>query len=276
MNRIDFNQWTNPTNTERVELIFESRHKAYGAYALRTQYDRTLIRAFVSTVFILLSLFLIPFVKQLFANNLPTIHIQGQNDSIVAHVIEITPMKKKVVKHLKTKSGKKNNQAQLYTFMDTLDQVDTSEVLSSELQVGPIGDSNSIDLPFIDGNSEFGNTIVVQTKKKEEDLNILTVPPIMPQFIGGETALYDFLGNELKIPDEAIDEGVSARVTINFVVEKDGSISNIKILACNQKGYGFENEAIEVVSKMPSWKPGYQNGHPVRVYFNLPINFIVR
>lgn len=104
-------------------------------------------------------------------------------------------------------------------------------------------------------------------------------PPVrfaekMPEFIGGMEALYAFLRENLVYPEVARNSGIQGTVLIEFVVERDGSISNVKTLVplfpeC-------DTEAIRVIKKLPKWKPGEQMGKPVRVFFNLPVRFTLQ
>ncbi len=93
----------------------------------------------------------------------------------------------------------------------------------------------------------------------------------MPQFPGGLLHLMRYLSEHIKYPAAAMDNGCSGTVVLHFVVETDGSISNIKVLmgVCPS----LDNEAIKVVSGMPKWIPGHIKGKPVRVSFNLPVKF---
>ncbi|HHU47302.1 MAG TPA: energy transducer TonB [Bacteroidales bacterium] len=104
-----------------------------------------------------------------------------------------------------------------------------------------------------------------------EDAPIVRFAEKMPEFIGGPDALYAFLQKNLEYPQSARDNNIEGTVLIEFVVERNGSVSNAKVIvplfpACDQ-------EAIRVVQMLPKWKPGEQMGKPVRVYFNLPIKF---
>lgn len=103
-------------------------------------------------------------------------------------------------------------------------------------------------------------------------------PPVrfaeeMPEFSGGQEAMYAWLHNELQYPEVARTNGIQGVVLVEFVVERDGSISNVKALAplypdCDQ-------EAIRVIRKMPKWKPGKSMGKPVRCFFQIPVRFIL-
>lgn len=104
-----------------------------------------------------------------------------------------------------------------------------------------------------------------------EDAPIVRFAEKMPEFIGGVDALYAFLQKNLEYPQSARDNNVQGTVLIEFVVERNGNVSNVKVVAplfpaCDQ-------EAIRVVQMLPKWKPGEQMGKAVRVYYNLPIKF---
>lgn len=96
----------------------------------------------------------------------------------------------------------------------------------------------------------------------------------MPEFIGGEPKLYKYLGENTKYPAIPLDNGIEAKLYVQFIVNKDGSISDVKVL--NPQGYGFDEEAKRVISEMPNWKPGKQRGSKVRVYYVIPINFALK
>ncbi len=104
---------------------------------------------------------------------------------------------------------------------------------------------------------------------KEDE--ILITAEVMPEFPGGLQALYQYLSKELNYPWLAKDLGIQGSVFIGFVVEKDGSVSNVHIL--RGIGGGCDEEAIRVVSNMPNWIPGRMGTKPVRVSFSLPVRF---
>jgi len=93
----------------------------------------------------------------------------------------------------------------------------------------------------------------------------------MPTFPGGEEALMDFIGTNIRYPKYAQDHGISGRVFIKFVVMPDGSVSNVEVL--KGIGGGCDEEAVRVVKMMPKWIPGEKDGKKVRVSYTLPINF---
>jgi len=96
----------------------------------------------------------------------------------------------------------------------------------------------------------------------------------MPEFPGGMAALMKYLAENIKYPSLAKESGIQGRVFINFVVEPDGAISNVKVL--RGIGGGCDEEAVRVVERMPKWSPGKQRGKPVRVSYNLPVKFTLQ
>jgi len=93
----------------------------------------------------------------------------------------------------------------------------------------------------------------------------------MPSFRGGEQKLFEFLGNNLAYPQEAKEAGIEGKVFVEFYIEKDGAVSNAKVL--RGIGYGCDEEALRVIGLMPKWSPGMQRGKAVRVRYTLPIVF---
>lgn len=111
-------------------------------------------------------------------------------------------------------------------------------------------------------------TSTAQTKKNNM---VFDVVEVMPQFPGGQIAMLQYLMKNIKYPEQAMKEGIQGRVTVRFIVEKDGSISDVKpVLSVHPL---LNKEAVRVVKSMPKWSPGKHNGKPVRVRFNLPVMF---
>ena len=119
------------------------------------------------------------------------------------------------------------------------------------------------------------NIAIVQVQIEEEEdeteTQIFTVVENEPEFPGGTEALYKYLAQNIKYPQLARENNITGKVYVTFVVEKDGSIANPKVL--RDIGGGCGAEALRVVKSMPKWAPGKQRGKAVRVQFNLPVNF---
>jgi len=113
--------------------------------------------------------------------------------------------------------------------------------------------------------------VKIEEEEEEEDVQIFTVVENDPEFPGGMEALYKYLRENIKYPQLARDNNITGKVYVTFVVEKDGSIANPRVL--KDIGGGCGAEAIRVVKAMPKWSPGKQRGKAVRVQFNLPVSF---
>ena len=94
-----------------------------------------------------------------------------------------------------------------------------------------------------------------------------------PEFIGGDEARIKYLQKNIKYPTLAKESGIQGTVYVTFVVEKDGSISNVKVL--RGIGGGCDIESVRIIKNMPNWKPGMQKGKAVRVQYNMPIRYVL-
>ena len=110
---------------------------------------------------------------------------------------------------------------------------------------------------------------VVEEEVTEQE--IFQIVEEMPAFPGGEAKLMEYVGKNIKYPQIARETGIQGRVFIGFVVEPDGSVSNVKLL--RGIGGGCDEEAMRVVKSMPKWKPGKQRGKAVRVSYQIPVFF---
>ncbi|MBR6440933.1 MAG: energy transducer TonB, partial [Bacteroidales bacterium] len=115
--------------------------------------------------------------------------------------------------------------------------------------------------------------MVAVEEEIEEEEEVFMVVENDPEFPGGMEAMMKFLAENIVYPQEAKDNNIQGRVFVSFVVEKDGSISNIKVI--RDIGGGCGAEVVRVVKLMPKWKPATQKGKPVRVQFNLPVQFTI-
>ena len=104
---------------------------------------------------------------------------------------------------------------------------------------------------------------------------IYTVVEHKPEFPGGMDALVAWIGSHVQYPAKAREEGLQGTVFVTFVVERDGLISNVRVIRHREETALLEEEAVRLVRTMPKWKPGKQRGKKVRVQFNLPIQFML-
>jgi protein TonB len=141
---------------------------------------------------------------------------------------------------------------------------DSEEEDPIEIESLEIDESAAID-PLENVNLE------EEPEDSEPENKIFIIVEKEPEFPGGLDALYQYLGSKIKYPAMAKDSGIMGIVNLTFVVEKDGTITGVKLL--RDIGGGCGEEALRVIKEMPNWSPGKQRKKPVRVQFTLPVYF---
>ena len=116
-------------------------------------------------------------------------------------------------------------------------------------------------------------TPIIMEEEEAADDYIFTIVEEQPEYPGGTEAMYKYLRDNMRYPTMAREAGIQGTVFVTFVVERDGSITNVEIV--RGIGGGCDEEAIRVVRSMPKWNPGKQRNQPVRVQFNLPVRFML-
>ena len=130
----------------------------------------------------------------------------------------------------------------------------------------------------VKGNTDKGEVLKAEQEiaqpeppKHEEENKVFDVVEEQPSFPGGPAALQRWLRDNMKYPVVAAENGIEGRVIVQFVVGKDGSISGVKVV--RPVDQSLDREAVRVVSSMPRWTPGRQNGSSVNVRYTLPVTF---
>lgn len=246
--------------TDIDEIVFEKRNQDYGAYYLRKKYNRYVTRALTISVLALLMATIIPFILFKQARSI--------NDNKDVSV-EFTDMNKPPEDAPPPPPPPPPPEAleQKVKFTAPVVTSDTVE------DTGALNQDDLNQQSTTTAVTEETDIVVEETVNEviEQQAPILTIVELMPSYDGGETAMYEWLGNNIKYPQVAKETGITGTVIVTFVVEKDGSITGVQVL--KDIGGGCGEEAVRVVKNMPKWKAGKQNGVPVRVQFNLPIRF---
>jgi periplasmic protein TonB len=118
------------------------------------------------------------------------------------------------------------------------------------------------------------STTKADDKMEMDKEGVYSRADVMPSFPGGEKALIKFMEDNLQYPQEALDEGVEGNLKFQFAVDEAGKVYT-PILIGEKMGYGFEEEAMRVIKKMPKWNPGSIKGKNVKTRFTLPISFVI-
>jgi protein TonB len=264
---------------EWLDLVFENRNQSYGAYVLRKESGNYLTKALLIAAFFFISTTVL--LSTSFWRNKQDLTVSSAIDKPDEKVYEIEMIKEakkpEPLVEAATKTLVEDFKQIEYTTPNVVaDNLVTTEpptmealataVIGTQTIEGTIG--NVINAPNTNtstsgtGNGEGVDSDVV--------LNSGTVEQL-PEFPGGMAAWNKFLSKNLRYPPIAQENVVMGRVTVSFVVEKNGEISAIKVL--KGIGAGCDEEAIRVIKKSPMWKPGFQNGRAVRVSYVIPIVF---
>lgn len=151
--------------------------------------------------------------------------------------------------------------------VDMLVIVDDNTEIEDELE---IEDSEADDKTAITAVMQVSE----EKEEEKEDTPVFFIVEEMPDFPGGQLALRKFIAQAIKYPVIAQENGIQGKVFVNFVVAKDGTVTNAKI--ARGVDPSLDKEALRVVNSLPKWKPGKQGGKPVRVSYTVPINFVLQ
>lgn len=255
------NQW--------IDIVFEGRNKLYGAYELRKTNRKTSARALI----IGSVLFSLAISAPLIASYLPKGGEDEMDTDIKIATVKLPPKKKvEEIKNLPPPPPPPPRVDQVKFVKPVVAKAE--EVTEEPPKIEEIKDKK-IGSETIKGDPNAKLTVdepvgtgpVVQ-EVIEEDTSVHSLAGIeqKPEFPGGIEKFYAFVGKNYQAPEE---EGLKGKVYVTFVVEKDGSLTDIKVI--RDIGYGTGKEAIRVLNKCPKWIPGEQNGKKVRVLYSLPI-----
>lgn len=261
--------WENPQDVSRANLVFEKRNKNYGGYFIRVYYPERIFRAFLFAVFGFVILVSAPVMMEKYFSH--SASVANPDRDYVITLIQPPAIDKPIIPPSIQKEEIKKQLTKTTEWIrpKVVDDIQNTDDVKSQEELSK-------------------TTLGTETIKTDdtEEIKIETVlPPVdnktyngwevqeMPIFPGGDKALVKYL-HGIRYPRPAIDEGIKGTVYVSFVVDKEGKIVNAKVV--KGIGWGCDEEAIRVVKAMPLWKPGKQNGNPVPVQFNLPVNFNLR
>ncbi|MBE7172223.1 MAG: TonB family protein [Williamsia sp.] len=262
-----------------LDIVFEGRNKDYGAYNLRKTYNRRLFTALGTMIGILLLLFLFYFVagkinstdkQQMEVQDVQLEQIQQEEkkpeppppppppkpEPPKVEIAKFTPPK--IVKDEEVKEDEKPPEVEKLeeTKIGTINQ----EGIKDEGIVAP---------PV----SDAGKGVIEAPKKVEEDENtVFTKVEIESQYPGGPSAWARYLNKTFHYPEEAQANEIQGTVVVQFIVDKEGNVSDVEVVS-GPSGGGLREEAIRVIKKSGKWEPAIQNGRKVKSYKKQPVIF---
>ena len=270
-------------SNEWSDMMFENRNKEYGAYVLRRQTGRRNVISMVAVLLLFAAVMVFMIAKNAYEAYQKEHAVMDQ----VTELSALTQQKKKEAKVERKEIPIKQEQQQVVEKVKSSVKF-TAPVIKKDDEVKPEDELKSQDEIMnskvavgalnVVGNDESGEVLkakeVIATepvKPKEEENKVFDVVEQMPSYPGGMGALMQYLSSNIKYPAIAEENGIQGRVICTFVVERDGSITDVRI--AKSVDPSLDKEAMRVVSKMPKWIPGKQNGSAVRVKYTLPVTF---
>jgi len=276
-----FNSFINVYKTEWLDLVFADRNKSYGAYELRSKSSRIMTRALLISVSLFL---LLAFTPLIYGKIFPTVEEEVVPQKVVDLENVIHEMKKPEPEKKPEPAKAEPVKVKTVNMTSNIVVVDKPEikdpptikdienaVVSNVTQDGEIKPNLIINNSLATGNGD-GKTTDGEGDGADKNA-IVGIDGVdeYPEFAGGMKAFTKYMERNLRYPSQAQEDGVQGKVFLSFVVEKDGSITDVKVL--RGIGFGCDEEAVKVIKKSPLWKPGRNKGNPVRVRYNMPINF---
>lgn len=258
-------------NSGFTRQIFENRNQKFGAYILRRVYSKNLLKGFLIGLVIILTIISVPVISSQF---FPEKELK--KPQVVEVVLEDIPSIVEKPELLppppppppKIEKPKIAQVKFLPPVVKPDEEIEVEELPPTETQLeesNPGDTDQKGDKDAIEIEPAPAQALV---EEKEE---IYVYVPKMPEFIGGQKKFIAYLSNNLEYPAEAERNQVEGKVYVEFYVDKDGSIKDIKIL--KSLGYGCDEAAIKVIKNSPKWNPGMKDGKPVPVKQRIPINF---
>ena len=262
-----------------IDLVFEDKNKAYGAYQLRQENPRTTLFAFFGGIIFILGLLASAIFLASYGNESDSIVID--NDGTIIKLTDFNYPKKdpettKAVAPIKKdepteKKIEKKDLKNIVLVKDNPDDVRTNK----EMKENPIIDTHTDATGTIGtvGTNVTSTTVntgtAITPSKGAEGTKTINELDRLPEYPGGIEKFYEYVGNNFEKPD-ADESSDAVSVTMSFVIEKDGSMSSIKVLGSSDKN--MEREAIRVLKSLRvKWSPGYKDGDKMRTLYTLPI-----
>lgn len=264
-------------NKQWIDLVFEGRNKSYGAYKLRSENPKTTVVALIlGSVF-----FAAAIGAPVILSKLPKDDTAKQEEEQIIEVMEIPeppveilpppppPVEayqapKSIVEEVKFKPLEAAKKEEVPEDPPKQDQFKEADPSSRNAEASPTGDIN-IGKPS--GDLDKGVEVPDNQVYNSAGLQV------QPEFPGGIAAFLGYVQKNFRIPE--VDQDMTARIYVSFVVEKDGTLTDIKVL--RDPGYGLGKEAMRVLKSVKTkWSPGIQNGKPVRASYNLPITINIK
>ena len=271
------------SSKEWCDIVFDGKNKEYGAYQLRATSVKRHTKALLSVVIVLALILtaIILVITGVFKSADEDINAKNEQEEVIMAPEDIPEEEEQMEipeqKPEEVQAEEEVAATQAVTevkIVETVDKdreiKDQEQVLENTAQLGADDHKGVEDVNRDRVVKEVVEEKPVEKPKEEGPLSVAMVEQ-KPSFPGGESAMYKWLQDNIIYPAAASEEGVQGKVTVQFIVEKDGSITHVQVV--RGKHPALDAEAARVIRKMPRWTPGRNNGQPVRVTYHLPVQF---
>lgn len=271
------------SSKEWCDIVFDGKNKEYGAYQLRATSVKRHTKALLS-VLIVLALILTAIIMVMtgvFKSADEDVNAKNEQEEVVMAPEDIPEEEDQMdipeQKPEEVQAEPDVAATQAVTEVKIVEQVDKDREVKDQEQVlentAQLGADDHKGVEDINRDRVVKEVVEVKPVEKPKDEGPVSMAMVeqKPSFPGGDAAMYKWLSDNIIYPAAASEEGVQGKVTVQFIVEKDGSISHVQVV--RGKHPALDAEAKRVISKMPRWTPGRNNGQPVRVTYHLPVQF---
>lgn len=274
----------NLSSREWCDLVFEGKNKDFGAYVIRTdspkRHNKAVLWTLIGTIIFGLITFALVRANQYLEER--KLAERGEQKEVFIDITEETdepkaePIEQEKPEVLQEEVSKTYQATELQIVEDQ-NVREEDEIMSQDerMQTDAIAGrvTNAEGSTNLNDFREQINEVVIEEKKPVETkpVEVFTAVEQMPQFPGGDEALLKYLSSHINYPPMAAENNVQGRVVIQFVVDKNGKVGEVKVVRSVDKD--LDREAVRVCMSLPKFIPGRQNGVPVSVWYTLPVSF---
>lgn len=274
------------SSKEWRDLVFEGKNKEFGAYVLRAQSDKRHNKAMLITVIGVIVILILSFAYgkyndyrmeqkekelQLLAEQqaMAALTEEQEQPEEEEEVQQRVEEQKPEVLPEEVLNTMKATEIAIADDNEVVEEIKSQdEIKESQTAIGSTNfDKGTDDINVV---REYKDEVIVEEKKPEPEQVFQSVEQ-MPKFPGGDAELMKFIQEHLRYPTMAAENNIQGRVVVQFVVTKNGSIGEVKVI--RSRDQDLDKEAVRVVKSLPNFIPGRMNGQPVNVWYTLPINF---
>lgn len=274
------------SSKEWRDLVFEGKNKEFGAYVLRAQSDKRHNKAMLITVIGVIVILILSFAYgkyndyrmeqkekelQLLAEQqaMAALTEEQEQPEEEEEVQQRVEEQKPEVLPEEVLNTMKATEIAIADDNEVVEEIKSQdEIKESQTAIGSTNfDKGTDDINVV---REYKDEVIVEEKKPEPEQVFQSVEQ-MPKFPGGDAELMKFIQEHLRYPTMAAENNIQGKVVVQFVVTKNGSIGEVKVI--RSRDQDLDKEAVRVVKSLPNFIPGRMNGQPVNVWYTLPINF---